>query len=187
MKLTKRILSTLLLLATIGLVFRGPIYRLTVSYKSIGQRTAYSALNADLIDYIEKNERDENIADIEEVIKSALSKTSKKLNYTASKNDNDPNLLIYSKTAHCLGYASFYATTCNYLLKKNNLDQEWVARPQVGQLYFLGENIHHYFDSPFFKAHDFVTIENKITSEAFAVDPTVNDYLFIDYIRFDNP
>jgi hypothetical protein len=185
MKLTKRILSTLLLLATIGLVFRGPIFRLIVSYKSIGQRTAYSALNADLIDYIEKNERDEVIADIEEVIKNALSKTSKKLNYTTSKNDNDPNKLIDLKTAHCVGYAAFYATTCNHLLKKNDLDQEWVARPQVGQLYFLGENIHHYFDSPFFKDHDFVTIENSITGEVFAVDPTVNDYLFIDYITYE--
>jgi hypothetical protein len=185
--LLKRILLTIFILGIGGVFFRGSIYRSLVTYKSIGQRTAYSALNADLIDYIEKNERGEDIADIEEVIKSALSKTSKKLNYTTSKNDNDPNKLIDLKTAHCVGYAAFYATTCNHLLKKNDLDQEWVARPQVGQLYFLGENIHHYFDSPFFKDHDFVTIENKITSEVFAADPTVNDYLFIDYITYEKP
>jgi len=54
----------------------------------------------------------------------------------------------------------------------------------VEQLYFLGTNIHKYFNSSFFKDHDFVTIENKTTGEIFAVDPTVNDYLRIDFITY---
>jgi len=29
-----------------------------------------------------------------------------------------------------------------------------------------------------------VTIENKTTGEIFAVDPTVNDYLYIDFITY---
>ena len=37
----------------------------------------------------------------------------------------------------------------------------------------------------FFKDHDFVTIENKETGEIFAVDPSVNDYLFIDFVTFN--
>ena len=36
--------------------------------------------------------------------------------------------------------------------------------------------------SKLFKDHDFVTIENKITEEIVAVDPTVNDYLRIEFV-----
>ena len=61
---------------------------------------------------------------------------------------------------------------------------KWNAKPQIGQLYFLGTNIHKYFNSSFFEDHDFVTIENKSTGEILAVDPTVNDYLNIDFITY---
>jgi hypothetical protein len=69
-------------------------------------------------------------------------------------------------------------------LKRYNLADRWTAKPQIGQLYFLGTNIHKYFNSAFFKDHDFVTIENKKTGEILAVDPTVNDYLHIDFITY---
>ncbi len=61
---------------------------------------------------------------------------------------------------------------------------QWVARSQIGQLYFLGTYVHPYFHSPFSKDHDFVIIENKTTGEIFAVDPTVSDYLFIVFITY---
>lgn len=169
----------------VGLVFRGSIYILLVTYKSIGQRMTYSAIDDNLVNYIEGNEDDENNFDIKEVIKVALSKTSQQLNFTTSKNDNDPNKLIISKRAHCVGYSSFFVTTCNYLLEKNNLADVWTAKPQIGQLFLFGNNIHKYFNSSFFKDHDFVIIENKTTGEVFAVDPTINDYLFIDFIRYE--
>ncbi|MBK8847678.1 MAG: hypothetical protein IPO27_14490 [Bacteroidetes bacterium] len=94
-------------------------------------------------------------------------------------------MLIDSKAANCIGYASFFVTTCNHLLKENNLDNSWKATSHIGHIYFLGKNIHVYFDLPLFKDHDFVTIENKTTGEIFAVDPTINDYLFIDFITYN--
>jgi hypothetical protein len=184
MKLLKRILLTIFILGIGGVLFRGSIYRFLVTYKSIGERTTYTATNKDLIKYIEVDEDFANTADIKTIVVRASSKTSSQLNYTTSKNGNDPNKLIESKTAHCVGYAAFFATTCNHLLKANDLDHEWVAKAQIGQLYFLGENIHHYFDSPFFKDHDFVTIENSVTGEIISVDPTIHDYLWIDFIRY---
>ena len=57
-------------------------------------------------------------SDIESIIKLELSMTSMKLSFTAGKNDIDSNKLILSKMAQCVGYASFYATTCNYLFRK---------------------------------------------------------------------
>ena len=184
MRFLKRTILTLLILTVVGILFRGSIYRSIITYKSIGQRTSYSAINDKLVDYIETDDGNENDLDIKDIIQISLSKTSQQLHFTASKNDIDPNSLINSKTAHCVGYASFYATTCNYLLKKNNFSSIWTAKSQIGQLYLFGLNIHKYFNSPFFKDHDFVTIENKISGEVLAVDPTVNDYLYINYITF---
>jgi len=157
-----------------------------VTYESLGPRTNYSATDRKLVEYIDANSPEQADPDIEDIAKLGLSITSKQLNFSADKNDIDPNRLISSKTAHCVGYASFFATTCNYLLDKYNLANKWIAKPQVGQLYFLGTNIHKYFNSSFFKDHDFVTIENKTTGEIFAVDPTVNDYMNIDFITYKN-
>ena len=182
MKIIKRILLTILILTTVGILFRGWFYRHLITYKSVGHRTNYSATDNKLVDLINASANRQTDPDIEQIIKLGLSITSRQLNFTTNKNDTDPNKLITSKTAHCVGYASFFETTCNHLLKKYSLSDTWIAKPQIGQLYFLGTNIHKYFKSSLFKDHDFVTIENKTTGEIFAVDPTVNDYLLIDFI-----
>ncbi len=184
MKFVKRLFLIILILTTIGILFRGWFYRHLVTYKSVGLRTNYSVKDEKLTDYIETNIDNQTDTEIEQIVKLGLSKTARQLNFTANKNEIDPNKLVISKTAHCVGYASFFATTCNYLLKKYNLADKWTAKPQIGQLYFLGTNIHKYFNSSFFKDHDFVTIENKITGEILAVDPTINDYLNIDFITY---
>lgn len=184
MKFIKRTLLIILILTTVGLLFRGWFYRHLVTYKSVGLRTNYSATDNKLVDLINASAGNQTEPDIEQIIELGLSITSKQLNFTEDKNETDPNKLITSKTAHCVGYASFFATTCNHLLNKYNLADAWTAKPQIGQLYFLGTNIHKYFKSMFFKDHDFVTIENKTTGEIFAVDPTVNDYLSINFITY---
>lgn len=95
---------------------------------------------------------------------------------------DDPNELLFTKETNCIGYAAFCATASNYLFRKNNLENEWIARPAIAQLYVLGVNIHPFFNSPFFKDHDMVVIENRITGDRLGVDPTVSDYLGIDQI-----
>ena len=184
MKFIQRITLTIIVLTTVGVLFRGWFYRHLVTYKSVGQRQQYLATDKKLVHFINTNVGDNRAVDIKDIIEIGLSATSQQLNFTTSKNDNDPNQLINSKTAHCVGYASFFATTCNYILKKYNLADNWVAKPQIGQLNLLGANVHQYFNSSFFKNHDFVTIENKITGEILAVDPSVNDYLHIDFITY---
>lgn len=184
MKIIKRIFLIILTLTIVGLVFRNWFYRHLITYKSVGLRTNYPATNRRLIGYIDANNISQNDIAIESIIKHSLALTSNKLSYTAGKNQNDPNKLIVTQKAHCVGYASFFATTCNYLLQKNGLDNTWKAKPRIGQLYFLGTNVHRYFDSPFFKDHDFVTIENKKTGQTLAVDPTVDDYLLIDFVKY---
>ena len=184
MKIIKRIFLAILIMTTVGILFRGWFYRHLVTYKSIGLRTNYLATDEKLIEYIDASIDKESDSDIEQIIKLSLLATSNKLNYTADKNENDPNKLISTKTAHCVGYASFFSTTCNYLLRKFSLDDRWLAKPRIGQLYFSGINIHKYFNSPFFKDHDFAIIENKKTGQILAVDPTINDYLYIDLVKY---
>jgi hypothetical protein len=172
------------ILITLGLLYRGWIFRHLIIYRSIAGRPNYPATEINLIKYINANISSQPEQDIESIVKIGLSLTSKQLNFTFDKNDNDPNKLVISKNAHCVGYASFFATTCNFLFEKYHISDSWVAKHQVGQLYFLETNVHKYISSSFFKNHDFVTIENKKTGEILAVDPTVNDYLNIDFITY---
>ncbi len=184
MKIIKRIFLTIFILTVVGFLLRGCLYRNLVIYKSIGPRSNYYATNEKLKYCInEKGDKQTN-PDIRQIIELSLSITSEQLKFTGNKNQTDPNKLINTKTANCVGYASFFSSTCNYLLKKNNLANLWTAKPQAGQLYFLRTNIHAYFNSSFFKDHDFVIIENKATREIYAVDPTINDYLNIDFVSY---
>jgi hypothetical protein len=185
MKFIKRAILAILILTTVAYLFRGWLYRNIVTYYTTGIRTNYSVTNDELSNHIDSISALQNDLNIKQTIALALSITSNQLIFSTSKNDNDPNDLINSKIAHCIGYASFFTTTCNYLLKRNDLVGNWIAKPQVGELYVFGINIHDYFKSSFFKDHDFVTIENEKTGQIFAVDPTVHDYLHIDFISFE--
>ncbi len=182
MKFIKRTLLIFLILFVVGTLFRGCIYRQLITYKTIEPRQDYPIPNEKLVAYIELNSEDKKELSVKEIIKLSLSITSKQLNFTASKNENDPNKLIFTKTAHCVGYAAFFATSCNHLLRKYDFDEIWIAQPHIGKLYLLGVDIHKYFNSPFFKDHDFVIIKNKKTGATFAVDPTLYDYFYIDFI-----
>ena len=184
MKKIKQILFIIILLLVVAIVFRGWFYQNIVSYQSIGERTLYMAVDERLIQYIEENNKSN--PDVESIIKNSLRITSKKLTFSTEKTEHNPNKLIYSEKANCIGYSHFYSVVCNHLLNKNNLADTWVAKPQIGQLYFFGTNIHKYFKLSFFKDHDFVTIENKKTGKIFAVDPTINDYFWIDFVKYSN-
>jgi hypothetical protein len=182
MKIFKRTLLTILVLLFLGLLFRGWLYRQCFSYKTIGLRTEYSATNKVLTDYIDAKTIDCKPTNIKDIIKLSLKLTSDCLNFKEAKNDNDPNLLIKSQNAHCIGYSAFFSTTCNYLLSKYGFAKNWTSKPLIGQIYFFGINIHRFFNSAFYKDHDFNSIENNLTGEKYVVDPTINDYLNINLV-----
>ncbi|MFN6038610.1 MAG: hypothetical protein ACK452_09085, partial [Bacteroidota bacterium] len=58
------------------------------------------------------------------------------------------------------------------------------VKHHIGHIHFFGFDVHDWFSSKFFQDHDFVSIENKKTGEIYAVDPTAEDYLFIEFIRY---
>jgi len=183
MKIIKRIGIVALILILTAIVFRGWLYRHLITYKSIGERTTYLANDSNLLQFIDSNSKNQE-SEITIIIETSLNLTSKTLVFTDGLNDKDPNKLIISKRANCIGYAAFFSAVCNQLLAKHNLDDQWIAKPLIGQLYFLDKNIHPYFHSAFFKDHDFAVIENKKTGKVFAVDPSLNDYTRIEFVRF---
>lgn len=182
MKIYRHVGLVLLILICFGLIFRGWIYRNLVTYKTIGVRAAFAAEEPKLLNYINSNGEIQE-PDVHDIIKLSLKLTSGNLTFTNGENEKDPNELITSKDANCIGYAAFFSAVCNELFEKYGL-QDWTAKPQIGQLYFLGVNMHPYIKSPFFRDHDFVIIENRVNGEVLAVDPSLNDYTRIDFVTF---
>ena len=183
MKRFKRVVLAIIIIPTAAALFRGSLYRLAVTYRSIGERADYAATNGALIWHMDDSAAEKNCPDVREIIKSSLATTSRLLTFSFSGSDNDPNLLIETRRANCIGYAAMFSAICNYRLKQHGLDDRWVATHEIGQLYLFGLNVHRWFDSPFFKDHDFVIVENRLANESFAVDPSLNDYLRIDFVK----
>ncbi|MFN8286702.1 MAG: hypothetical protein U0V74_08120 [Chitinophagales bacterium] len=181
MKTIKRITLTLFLLITLTILFRSWLFNHLVTYKSIGTRNNYTLTDTALITELEKTLPQS--PQINELTDRALRFTATHLTFSGHQQSANPNQLYYTRNAHCVGYASFYAASCNYLFKKYNLTQ-WQATPHIGQLYLLGVNIHPYFNTPFFKDHDFVLLTNSATNQTLAVDPSLYDYTFIKQITY---
>ncbi|WBV59760.1 hypothetical protein PFY12_11900 [Chryseobacterium camelliae] len=120
---------------------------------------------------------------IDNIIQDALRKTSSDLSFTFNKCYNEVNHLAESKNANCIGYAGFLSAIIQYKLNKSRHDKQWKVHHKVGKIYFLNENINKFFDSNFFKDHDFVTVENIETKEIIPIDGTVYDYFKINRVQ----
>lgn len=183
MKFLRWMLLVFFLLLIAGSVFRAQLFRHVIYYRSIGQRTEYQVRDTALSNFIERKAEHEKVAELADVIDLSMSATRHQLDFSTEKSENDPNKLIYTHTANCIGYAAFFSATCNYLLEKNKFSG-WKASPHIGQLYLFGHNVHKYFSDPFFYDHDFVVIENIHSGEVYAVDPSMSDCLLIDYVTY---
>ncbi|PCI97915.1 MAG: hypothetical protein COB15_06975 [Flavobacteriales bacterium] len=182
MQFIKRTLIVFVILIIILFSFQKYLYNTFITYDSIGVRPNYIIKEKKLINYIDIQNENMNLKSVNEVITAGLYITTETLNFSTDKNDTDPNKLITSRNVHCVGYTSFFSATCNSLLKKSNLNETWEAKPHIGKLYLFGTNIHNFFDSSFFKDHDFVIIKNKISEKEIAIDPSLYEYLFISEV-----
>ena len=125
----KRLALLFFLVFILSRIFRGAIYRTFVTYKPVGDRINYEIENPRLKILLDNQSGVEALENIDQVIESALKITSDHLRFTPSKNKNNPNSLIETRTAHCVGYASFFASICNYLIRKNGLNKYWYPQP----------------------------------------------------------
>ncbi len=160
------------------LLFRGFFYRLLIKYNEIGTRAEIEIINGDLIERIESKSSNRKI-DLKEIAEIADEITNEELSFATNLVSNDPNELIHLNRANCIGYSSMFNAIANYLIRKNNLQKVLESRHLIGQLHFLGINIHPFFDSPFFSDHDFNVLKNKKTGQEISIDPSISDYLWI--------
>lgn len=157
-----------------AILFRSFVFNFFFSYEIIEERKALK-----LKDKIS----DKNSKNLDNIIHDGLVETSSLLDFTFNKCDTEPNKLLESKKANCIGYSAFFAALINNKFQLDDLNGEWIAKHKVGEIYFLGYNIHSLLNSKFFANHDFVVIENKKTNEIIAVDPTLYDYFRIEKIK----
>lgn len=162
-------------------LFRGFLYRLVIKYKDIGTRTEVKIIEKNLIKKIESKSIHKEI-DFDKIIAIANEITIEELNFTTSRASSNPNDLINSKQANCVGYSAMFNSIANYIIRKNKLENKIEAKHQVGKLHLFGIDIHHFFDSSFFRDHDFNEIKNIETGEVISVDPSVSDYFWINRI-----
>jgi len=180
MKNSKRILTLFFVIFLLLFIFRGQLYNNFVLYHSTGEREVYLIQNSELQHLINKEVK--SSFDINKVIEFTNKFVAKQLTFSSTQTSNNPNLFFKTKKAHCVGYSQLYTSVFNYVLKKNNLDNEWKATTHIGKLTLFKQNIHSYIKSPFFKDHDFVIIQSITTQEKIATDPSLYDYLMIDKV-----
>ncbi len=162
-------------------LFRGFLFRAFVNYSKVDSRKNSELVNKDLIKEIDSLIGNKKL-DIEEIIEISNTITSKNLNFTFDKCSSNPNLVYQEKKANCIGYASLFNATGDYIIRKQKLNSKYEFNHLVGKIDFLGFDIHKIFNLSFFKDHDFNEIRNKETGEIKFVDPSVSDCLKIDYV-----
>ncbi len=180
----KKFIRISLILVVMLVLLRGYIFRQVVVYQTVGHRVSYPITNPDLKAYLNAHACLSEHCSETEIINRALTLTADHLHFTAANNSVDPNRLYETQAAHCVGYAAFFTTACNYFFKEKGMDDTWTAHQHIGQLLCFGLNVHPFFSTPFFRDHDFVIIQNRQTGEKIAVDPNMYDYLYIQEISF---
>lgn len=159
-------------------IFRGGVYRCLVEYVEVGQRTDIPITNRHLMDLIEQRSQNKP-SNAEQLMSVAMDITCDHLQFTFAQTPSDPNTLVETHQANCVGYSAMFQSVVQYIIHKYQLEQQWQCKHLIGKLYVCGVDIHPCFDTPFFKDHDFNLIKNLQTGQTLYADPSTGDYLWI--------
>ncbi len=175
MKRTLKILSGALILLV---AFRGPIFNSLVKYKAVGTRPEVTITNQVLLDNITSKSQGLR-PKVEDIARIADEITTETLSFTTTSASSNPNELVNSPRAHCVGYAAMFNSIANTIIQENAWQDRLAATHHIGSLTVVGVEPHHYFASQFFKDHDFNEIHDLSTGTRFSYDASVSDYLRI--------
>jgi len=184
MNIFKKIIKYIGILNILLILFRGFLYRTSINYTKVEVRKNITLTDKKWIKEINKQTKGRTLS-IEEIIKLSNKITSDNLNFTFNKVSSNPNLVSELKKANCIGYSSLFNSIGNYIIGKQKLNHKYEFIHLVGKLSFFGFNVHNLFNNPFFKDHDFNEIKYKQTGENKYVDPSLRDYLRIEYVTSD--
>lgn len=168
-------------LLIVTILFRSFLFRSSVNYSKISVRDNVILTDKNLINEIDKK-TEKKMLTIEEIIKLSSDITNEKLKFTFKKTSSNPNISSKLKKANCIGYSSLFNSIGNYIIRKQKMINKYEFIHLVGKLDVFGFNIHNLFNTPFFKDHDFNEIAFKKTGENKFIDPSLRDYLRIEYV-----
>lgn len=177
----KKITKYVLVLVVVLLLFRGFFYRVSVNYLKVKVRANVTLIDEKLIKEIQKELEDKTMS-IDEIVDLSHSITSKRLSFTFDKVSNNPNVVCELRKGNCIGYSSLFNAIGNYIIKEQKMTDRYEFIHLVGKLDVFGLDVHSLINSSFFKDHDFNEIRNLQTGEQKFVDPSVRDYLRIEYV-----
>lgn len=178
----KKALRNILLLILVLVLIRGWLFRATVQYHQSTTLPTHEISNRAFLQFIDKQQVEPKI---QAIAKKSLRLSASLLRFTFDKCDTEPNLLFASQKTNCVGYASFFSTTCQALLAQNQLEKRFSVQHVRGNLTFFGQDVHRWFHSPFFRDHDYNVIQDLQTGEKIYVDASTFDVLGIGYVRGD--
>lgn len=175
-------LRLLIVLVLLLVLFRGVIFRTLIRYVEVNTRPTIEITNEKVLDIIEKRVSNKTM-DLDAIANVAREITNEYLSFKLKAKTKDPNQLLNFNEANCVGYSALYNSIVHELIKQNSLHKEVRATHKVARLEFLGINIHSFFNSRYFRDHDYNEITNTKTGEVLVIDPSISDYLGIHYVR----
>ena len=113
------------------ILFRGIIFKLAIKYNEIGSRPEIEITNQKLIEKIERNSEKKEI-DLKKILEIADKITKEELKFTTNRASNNPNELINTNQANCVGYSAMFNSIANYLIRKNKLQNEIESEHKIG-------------------------------------------------------
>lgn len=155
-------------------VFRGLLWRACVSYEDIKTIPLQSLTNETLKKKLQVET--ENMDD-EETLEYCRELTSNCLSFSMYHAEKDVNKMYPQGKTHCVGYAAFFATICEYafLIKDREADVNHIR----GRIHVFGLNVHKPFRNvPSLKDHDYVEI--RLDDKTITVDPSIEDALSLE-------
>lgn len=174
----KKILKIALACCLLLLLAKNWLYRTTIHYTPIKERKSIQLTDQKLIASL-KTKLNNTTITADRIIRIASETTNQTLQFTFQKASTDPNELAKIGKANCIGYSTMFNAIINFLIAETNLEKELTAKHLVGEMDFLGVDLHQFFTATFYKDHDYNTIENKLTGKTIIIDPSINDYLRI--------
>lgn len=158
----------------LAILLRGILWRAVSSYEDIKQLPLQTLTNKMLKEKIKTETRG---MDGNEIIVYCRKLTADCLTFSMRHAENDINKMYPKNKAHCVGYAAFFATACQYAFRVNSINGH--CDHTRGLIHILGMNIHVPFhDVGWLKDHDYVKV--RLDNKTIIVDPSIEDFLELD-------
>jgi hypothetical protein len=173
----------ILILILIVFCFKGEVYRALIKYQSVNERYNEVLKDNGLIKAIDFELSELGLLGKESILKIAQKLTNENLRFTASNSSQTIPSTLSNHKANCVGYARLFNSICNYIIKKEKLENHFEANHIVAEIYLLNFDIGNFLSYPFFKDHDINRITNLKSGEETYFDPSLNDYVGIGVVK----